>query len=69
MHQQLLVHTGNIFVIVWVLLLVCLPMCNGRNVLTGFPRGIESTEKVLSFKIGFQDLEKVLNLAKMCIRC
>jgi len=31
----------------------------------GFPRGIE---KVLNFKIGFQDLEKVLNLAKMYIR-
>jgi len=26
----------------------------------GFPRGIESIEKVLNFKIGFQDLEKVL---------
>jgi len=31
----------------------------------GFPRVIE---KVLNFKIGFQDLEKVLNFAKMCIR-
>jgi len=30
----------------------------------GFPRSIE---KVLNFKIGFQDLEKVLNLAKMYI--
>ena len=37
--------------------------------LPGFPRGIESIEKVLNFKIGFQDLEKVLNLAKMCIKC
>ena len=37
-------------------------------VLSGFPRGIESTEKVLNFKIGFQDLEEVLNLAKMYIR-
>ena len=35
---------------------------------TGFPRGIESIEKVLNFKIHFQDLEKELNLAKMCIR-
>jgi len=35
---------------------------------TGFPRGIESIEKVLNFKISFQDLEKVLNLAKMPIR-
>jgi len=34
----------------------------------GFPRGIESNEKVLNFKIGFQDLEKVLNFAKMYIR-
>jgi len=34
---------------------------------TGIPRGIESIEKVLSFKIGFQDLEKVLNLDKMYI--
>jgi len=31
----------------------------------GFPRGIK---KVLNFKIGFQDLEKVLNFAKMYIR-
>ena len=31
----------------------------------GFPRGIESIEKVLNFKIGFQDLEKVLNLAQL----
>jgi len=30
----------------------------------GFPRGIE---KVLNCEIGFQDLKKVLNLAKMCI--
>ena len=30
----------------------------------GFPRGIESIEKVFNFKIHFQDLEKVLNLAK-----
>jgi len=36
--------------------------------LTGFPRGIESIAKVLNFKIGFLDLEKVLNLAKMYIR-
>ena len=35
---------------------------------TGFPRSIESNEKVLNFKIGFQDLEKVLNLAKMSLR-
>ena len=35
---------------------------------TGFPRGIESIEKVLNFKIGFQDLEKVLSLAKMYAR-
>jgi len=35
---------------------------------TGFPRGIESIEKVFNFKIGYQDLEKVLNLAKMYIR-
>ena len=34
----------------------------------GFPRGIESIEKVLNFEIGFQDLEKVLNLTKMYIR-
>jgi len=34
----------------------------------GFPRSIESIEKVLNFKIGFQDLEKVLNLAKIYIR-
>ena len=32
---------------------------------TGFPRGIE---KVYNFKIGFQDLEKVLNFAKKHIR-
>jgi len=35
------------------------------TMITGFPRGIE---KVLNFKIGFQDLEKVLNFAKMYIR-
>jgi len=35
----------------------------------GSPRGIESIEKVLNFKIGFQDLEKVLHLAnKMSLR-
>jgi len=33
--------------------------------LTGFPRSIESIEKVLNFEISFQDLEKVLSLAKM----
>jgi len=32
---------------------------------SGFPLGIE---KILNFKTGFQDLEKVLNLAKMYIR-
>jgi len=31
---------------------------------SGFPRGIE---KVLNFKVGFQDLEKVSYLAKMYI--
>jgi len=37
-------------------------ICAGDNVtLTGFPCGIE---KVLNFKISFQDLKKVLNLAK-----
>ena len=35
---------------------------------SGFPRGIESIEKVLNCEIGFQDLEKVLNLAKMYIK-
>jgi len=35
---------------------------------TGFPRGIESIEKVLNFEIGFQDLEKVLNQAKRFIK-
>jgi len=35
---------------------------------TGFPCSIRSIAKVLKFKIGFQDLEKVLNLAKMYIR-
>jgi len=38
------------------------------NYVAGFPRGIESSERVLNFKIGFQDFEKVLNLAKMCIK-
>ena len=36
--------------------------------ITGFPRGIERIGKVLKFKIVFQDLEKVMNLAKMYIR-
>ena len=35
---------------------------------TGLPRRIESIEKVLNFKIVFQDLEKVVHLAKMYIR-
>jgi len=35
---------------------------------SGFPRGIESIEKVLNFEISFQDFEKVLNLAKMYIK-
>jgi len=39
-----------------------------QNFTTGFPRGIESTEKVMNFKIDFQDLEKVLNFAKMYVR-
>jgi len=34
---------------------------------SGFPRSIESIEKELNFKIGFQDLEKVLKLAKIRI--
>jgi len=33
----------------------------------GFPRGIESIENVLNFEIGFQDLEKVLNFAKVYV--
>jgi len=36
--------------------------------ITGIPPGIESTEKVLNFKIGFQDLENVLILGKMYIK-
>jgi len=39
-----------------------------RFMQSGFPRGIESIEKVLNCEIGFQDLEKVLNLAKMYIK-
>jgi len=35
---------------------------------TGFPRSIKSNEKVLDFEISFQDLEKVLNLAKMYMK-
>jgi len=35
------------------------------NSYAGFQRGIESIEKVIDFKIGFQDFEKVLNFAKM----
>jgi len=35
---------------------------------SGFPRSIGSIEKVLNFKIGFQDLEKILNLAKVYIK-
>jgi len=34
----------------------------------GFPCGIESIENVLNCESGFQDLEKVLNLAKMYIK-
>jgi len=36
--------------------------------LTGFPRGIESNEKILNCEIGFKDLEKVLKLATMHIK-
>jgi len=39
-------------------------MCD-RDMLTGFPRDIE---KVFNREIGFQDLEKVLNLAKMFMK-
>jgi len=35
---------------------------------SGFPRGIESIEKVFNCKIGFQYLEKVSNLAKMYMK-
>jgi len=35
---------------------------------SGFPGGIESIEKVLNCEIGFEDLEKVLNLAKVYIK-
>jgi len=34
---------------------------------SGFPHSIGSTKNVLKYEIGFQDLEKVLNLAKMHI--
>jgi len=43
-------------------------LTNVENKDTRFPRSIESFEKVLNFKIGFQDLEKVLNLAKMYMK-
>jgi len=35
---------------------------------SGFPRGIESMEKILNREIGFQDLEKVLILAQMFMK-
>ena len=35
---------------------------------SGLPRRIENIEKVLNCEIGFQDLEKVLNLAKTYIK-
>jgi len=38
------------------------------KVISRVPCGIESIEKVLNCKIGFKDLEKVLNLAKMYIK-
>jgi len=38
--------------------------CAEKSTSTGLPRSIE---KVLNFKIGFKDHEKVLNLAKKCI--
>jgi len=38
-------------------------------VATGFPRNIESIENILNCEVSFQHLEKVLNLAKMCIKC
>jgi len=42
-------------------------MCK-HSLLPRFPCGIESIEKVLNFKIGFENLEKVLKLAKICIK-
>jgi len=51
--------------------MICTAQCKKTIVLekivTGFPHSIESIRKVLNFKIGFQDLEKVLKLAKICI--
>ena len=38
------------------------PGSKSTNTMPGFLRGIEGIAKVLNFKIGFQDLEKVLNL-------
>jgi len=35
--------------------------------LSGFPHGIESIVKALNCEIGFEDFQKVLNLAKMFI--
>jgi len=34
----------------------------------GFPRGIAGIEKVLNREIGFEDLEKILNLAKVYVK-
>jgi len=39
-----------------------------KNFILGYPRGIESIEKVLNCEIGLQDLEKVLNLSKMYMK-
>ena len=39
-----------------------------NNSLQGFHAILKVIEKVLNFKIGFQDFDKVLNLAKMYIR-
>jgi len=41
---------------------------NAQVRISGFPRGIESIEKALNCEIGFQHLEKVLNLAILYIK-
>jgi len=40
----------------------------GSRKVDNYLQGSHAVLKVLNFKIGFQDLEKVLNLAKMYVR-
>jgi len=49
-------------------LIKVIKVANDSWLYAGFPRSVENVEKVLNCEIGFQDLEKVLNLGKMYVK-